>query len=285
MYRWLVSILAAGVVTLASQAAEARGIPIVRGEEQALAHVADTTIPAPNGGTFSLCHRFTTSTVYWVAFWSTSEGYVLSDFGCDGTFYYNQPELIAAGFANGQIPADVPQTPQFTLMQMATGFTWLIGLGALILVAVIGGIASARRYRTQSAERMEVLGLEDGPTFRFIDAMLHAANADGRAQKEEIDYIKATATDVAGLAYTDEHIEWAITHTDKCKRKRDFRRFGKGLNKDQKRAVLRGALAVVASDFHMSQVEKEFIGGLTDGLGLRPRDVQEILKSAAPAAA
>ena len=283
MVRWLIITLA--LVVLGPQAAQARGIVIVRGEVQNLAHVADTTIPAPNGGTFALCHRYTTNTVYWIAFSSSSEGYVLSDFRCDGSFYYDNPEMIAAGFANGQIPAGVPQTPRFTPLQIATGFTWLLGLGALILFSIVMGAASARRYKTRSAERMEVLGLEDGPTFRFIDAMLHAANADGRAQPEEIAYIKATATDVAGLAYTDEHIEWAITHTDRFKHKRDFRRFGKGLNKDQKRAVLRGALAVVASDFHMSQSEKDFINGLTDGLGLGQRDVQEILQSAAPAPA
>ena len=281
MVRWFVMVLALCVLGL-PQVAQARGIPIVRGEVQTLAHVADTTLPAPNGGTFALCHFYTTETVYWLAFWSRSEGYVLSGAGCTGTAYYDNPRMIEAGLANGQIPAGVPQTARFTPVQIATGFTWPLVAGALVLAMVGIGAASARRYKTRSAERMEVLGLEDGPTFRFIDAMLHAANADGQAQPEEIAYIKATATDVAGLAYTDEHIEWAITHTDRFKHKRDFRRFGKGLNTDQKRAVLRGALAVVASDFQMSQSERNFINRLTDGLGLGQGDVQEILQNAPP---
>ena len=282
MVRWFIMVLALCVLGV-PQAAQARGIPIVRGEVQSLAHVADTTIPAPNGAKFALCHFYTTQTVYWLAFWSSSTGYVLSDAGCTGTAYYANPEMIAAGFANGQIPADVPRTARFTPVQIATGFTWPLAIGALILIVVLIAATSARRYKTRSGERMEVLGLQDGPTFRFIDAMLHAANADGQAQPEEIAYIKATATDVTGLAYTDEHIEWAITHTDQFKHKRDFRRFGNGLNKDQKRAVLRGALAVVASDFQMSQPERVFVNRLADGLGLGQGDVQEILQSA-PAA-
>ena len=141
------AVLALGV----PQMAEARGILIVSDEVQNLAHVAETSIPAPNGGTFSLCHRYDTSRIYWIAFGSSSQGYVLSDFGCDGSFYYDNPQLIADGFANGQIPGEIPASPRFTPMQIATGFTWPLILGVVVLFAVIGAIRSNRRYRSRSA--------------------------------------------------------------------------------------------------------------------------------------
>lgn len=283
--RLAISVLALGLMNL-PLAAEARGIPIVRGETHHLEFVSETTIPAPTGGQLSLCHRYETHSIYWVNGWSSSNGYVLSDTACEGTGYYDMPDAITAGFANGQIPEGVPATPQFSVTQIASGFTWPLAIGFLVFVAVVLRASSNRRYNTQSAERMEVLGLEDGPTFRFIDAMLHAANADGQAQQEEVDYIKAKAIEVTGLNYTDEHISWAITHTDRFKNKHDFERFGKGLTVDQKRMVLRAALAVVASDHNMSGAEKKFIERLTQGLKLGQSDLQEILQGgSAPAAA
>lgn len=266
--------------------AEARGIPIVRSEAQQLSFVAETNIPGPGGDALSLCHYHTVHSVYWVPRWSTSQGYVLSDTGCEGTGYFDMPGVIEASFANGEMPDGVPATPRFTPMQIVTGFTWPLGLGFLVLLSAATRLRSNRRYKSQSAERMEVLGLEDGPTFRFIDAMLHAANADGEAQQEEVEFIKAKAIEVTGLAYTNEHISWAITHTDRFKRKADLERFGKGLTVDQKRMVLRAALAVVASDQHMSRSEKKFIELLTQGLKLGKNDLQEILQgppAAAPA--
>lgn len=283
--RSLLVALSLGAMAL-PQAAAAKGIPIVRGETQHLAYVAETTIPAPTGGTFALCHHYTSHSLYWVNAWSTSTGYVLSDVGCEETGYFDMPDVIAAGFADGQITG-VPQSPSFTALQIANGFTWPLIAGVVLIGIGLMRLRSQKRYKSQSAERMEVLGLEEGPMFRFIDAMLHAANADGQAQQEEIAYIRAKATEVTGLAYTDEHIEWAITHTDKFKRKHEFKQFGLGLNVEQRRVVLRAALAVVASDSHMSQPEKDFISGLTSGLGLGQGDLQAILQEGqhAPAAA
>ena len=46
------------------------------------------------------------------------------------------------------------------------------------------GLLFSLTGRTRRVERMEVLDIEDGPIFRFLDAMLHAARVDGRPDDE-----------------------------------------------------------------------------------------------------
>lgn len=282
MYRLLFPILALLALLMPGTAA-ARDVPIVRGTVEALEFVTETTLPMA-GARLSLCHYTTTDTLYGLGVWTVSQGYVLSDAGCQGGSFFDDPQRIAAGFANGQIPAGTPETARFTAMQVMTGFTIPLGVAALLGLLVLRRLLSlVGRRRPRAIDRMEVLGLEDGPTFRFIDLMLHAANADGRAQPEELAYIKEKAKAVSGLDYEDAHIEWAITHTDRIKSRRDFRRFGEGLSVEQKRVMLRGALAVLAADHHMSRTERGFVANLTQALGLLREDVDNILLSDAPA--
>lgn len=265
------------VMLLGAAPAVAQSATFERVETQELAFVAQTAIPSREGQTFDLCHLYQTQTLNGFGLWRSSVGYVLSENGCQGSAYYDNPAQIAFGFASGQIAEDVPPNARLSAMDVVTGFTIPLAMACLALLALVSRFFVGRPAKSQAAERMEVLGLEDGPTFRFIDAMLHAANADGRVKREEIVYIREKATDLTGLDYADEHIEWAITHTDRFRKRKDFKRFGAGLTEDQKRVVLRGALAIVASDQHMSRAEKAFIERLTDGLNLRDTDLHAIL--------
>ena len=264
--------------------AEARGIPIVRGTEEAMSFVATMPAGAQGGKPLALCHYFETNTLYWLSYWISSNGYVLSDSDCQGQTYIDDPALIAQAFASGAL-AGIPQQPSFTLRQRAEGHVWF-GIGALLLLAVFvrRAIASGARpnRRSKMEERMEVLGLPDGPVFRFIDAMLHAANADGRADPAEIAYIREKATEIAQLDYSNEHIEWAISNTDRLKSARDFARFGTDLTEPQARMVLRAALAVVAADGYMSRPERKFIAQLTTALDLEEGEVNRILATPEP---
>lgn len=280
--RFALPILAALALWLPTMAEAGRGIPIVRGSEQHMAFVSQTDIRMGGGKPMALCHFYETHTVYWIALYTESYGYVLSDSDCEGSGYFDSPTLIAEAFANGQIPQDVPQTASLPLTAMVMGHAWIAIGGVLFLGWLIsrrGGITIVQR-RSRLEERMEVLGLPDGPVFRFIDAMLHAANADGRAQPEEVDYIRDKATEIAQLEYTPEHIEWAIGHTDRLRSPRDFQRFGRGLTPEQARVVLRAALAVVAADGSMSRAERRFIAQLTSGLMLDAQEVDRILGTA-----
>lgn len=281
MLRFVLPLL--GLLAFAiPEPAEARGIPIVRGTDEALSYVATMPAGATGGKPLALCHYYETNTLYWLPFWISSNGYVLSDSDCTGQSYIDDPALIAQAFASGALDG-VPQTPGFSLRERAEGHVWF-GIGALILFAafVRRRLATGGRPRRSSKmeERMEVLGLPDGPVFRFIDAMLHAANADGRADPAEIAYIREKAIEIAQLDYSAEHIEWAISNTDRLKSARDFARFGEGLTEPQARMVLRAALAVVAADGFMSSPERRFIAQLTRALELEDDEVHRILSAA-----
>ncbi|MEM1272908.1 MAG: DUF533 domain-containing protein [Pseudomonadota bacterium] len=276
--RFVLSALAL-VGLLLPQQADARGIPIYYGTEQQMEFVTNTEIASSGSKPLALCHLYETNTLYSLGYWMRSNGYVLSDSSCDGQSYIDDPALIQASFANGAIPAGIPTSPGFSILQRAEGHAAL-GIGALIVLVVLVvrmGRSGMPRRKSRMEERMEVLGLPEGAMFRFIDAMLHAANADGKAQPEEVEFIRAKATEVTQLDYTAEHIEWAVNHTDKLRSPRDFQRFGRGLTPEQARMVLRAALAVVAADGQMSRSERRFISQLTAGLMLDPQDVQRIL--------
>ncbi|MBF9029010.1 DUF533 domain-containing protein [Rhodobacterales bacterium HKCCE3408] len=281
--RFIVWFLAGLVLALPSMAEAARGIPVVRGTEAHLSPVAIDAIPVDAGKPLSLCHLYEVDTIYYLGAWMTSNGYVLSEDQCQGTRYFNDPALISSAFSSGLLDG-VPETPAFTIRQYAEGYT-IWGIGALLMLIVLlkkilsgsSRAAPAARGSRRMQERMEVLGLPDNAVFRFIDAMLHAAKADGTAQPEEVDYIRRKAIEIAQLDYSDEHIAWAIDHTDKLKGPRDFERFGRGLSPEQARMVLRAALAVIAADGTMTRKERRFVAQLTAGLRLDLEEVHRIL--------
>ena len=280
MVRFRPLILTVALATVLPNLAAARGIPIYYGTEEAMSYVASTDIGGAGSKPLALCHYYSTRTVYGLGWWLDSNGYVLSDSDCQGQSYINNPALIQQAFASAAL-ADVPAEPVFTLRQRAEGHTWF-GIGGLVLLVLIlkRAIASGGARKSRMEERMEVLGLPDNAVFRFIDAMLHAANADGRADPAEIDFIRAKATEITQLDYAPDHIAWAINHTDKLKSPRDFQRFGRGLTPEQARMVLRAALAVVAADGYMSRKERRFISQLTSGLMLDAQEVDRILGDA-----
>lgn len=261
-------------------AAEAdRGIPIVRDSVAHLDFVAETGLTSRVGQPLSLCHAYRAERLYWLGLWMTSDGYVLSDTACTGPEVIDDEVMIAQAFSFGQVPDGVSRMPRFSLVQNATGHAWILIGAALLATMIIRRAIRAGLLRRKSRveERMEVLGLPDGAIFRFIDAMIHAASADGKAQTEEVEFIRDKATEVAQLEYSAEHIEWAIGNADRLKSPRDFQRFGRGLTPEQSRMVLRAALAVVAADGQMTRAERRFIAQLTAGLMLDPADVDRIL--------
>ncbi|MBF9035306.1 DUF533 domain-containing protein [Rhodobacterales bacterium HKCCE2091] len=279
--RFLVPVAAALAVLLPSAASAAR-IPIPRVIEEHLDLVSPTLITGFDGKPLALCHYYETQTVFSIGLWMSSNGYVLSDSDCEGAGYIDDPALIAQAFEDGRIPGDVPATPAFTPVQYVKGFA-LIGVAiALVLLRILTSMrnrATAVRpaRRTREDERREVLGIENTAVFRVVDAMLHAAKADGRAQPEEIAYIRAKATELAQLDYTDEHVTWALKHTEKLRKPSDFKRFGHGITPEQARVVLRAALAVVAADGKMTKPERRYISQLSVGLDLGPDEIDHIL--------
>lgn len=243
-----------------------------------LTPVAETEIRRTDTGRpMTLCHLTTTSELQGVPVWLSSKGYVLSENSCLGQRYFDMPEAISAGFANGDISADIPPSPQLSPIERLRG-QGPVAFAALFLSFILLKLIFRRRT-PRIVQRQEVLGLSNGPVFRFIDVMLHAANADGAPKPEEIAYIRAKATELTQLEYSDDHIAWAIERTEKLRSPRDFAIFSHGLTPDQSKVVLRAALAVVAADGKMSRDERRFISQLTTSLALNPKEIEKVMQA------
>lgn len=223
----------------------------------------------------SLCHLIDRRRLFdMLGLWMTSEGYVLGEVGCTGTSYAPFAASIADMKAQGALPADLPESPRFTPQDYLEGFgLWGI-VGGLLAIALLGRGLSGRKRKL----RQEILTLEDGPAFRMIDVMCHAAIADGKIDDAEVAYIRDVARELTGLDYSDAHIRETIRRADRLKRPEHLAAFAKGLTLQQRHLILQAALSVVAADGHMDRRENRFIGLLVKGFGLARDDLDQALR-------
>ncbi|MEL6531964.1 MAG: DUF533 domain-containing protein [Pseudomonadota bacterium] len=275
MLRQIAALLGFALVTAAASPAEAARISYSITEE--MEFIAPTEITGFGAGKdVALCRLYKETSVFGIPVWLSAQAYVLSTSECTGVSYFDDPQLISQALSDGRIAASVADQPAFTILERVQRHPASFGLALLVLLNIAWRLRGKRPSRLE--QRLEVLGLQEGPVFRFIDVMLHAAKADGTTQPEEVAYIRQKATDLTQLEYSDEHIAWAIDRTEKLNSPRDFRIFGQGLTPDQSRVVLRAALAVVAADGTMTRAERKFISQLATGLSLDLDMIEKIMQ-------
>ncbi len=270
-------MLTAAAFTLWGATPTYAGIPHIT--EQELWPVASVV----DGSGLTVCHLVEERSIAYVPYWITSQGYVLSDTGCADGSYRTFTAPISELKGAGLLPADMPETPSFTTVERLKGHAALVIGGVL---AAFGGIATAMRGRRRSV-RLEILGIEDGPVFKMIDAMCHAAKADGHCDPAEVAYIRDVARELTQLDFQDEHLEAVIERADKLGHAKDFQQFGKGLTPSQKSMILEGVLSVVLADGEMDRREKVFLDRMVIGIGLTQPDtdaaIQRVLSRRAAA--
>lgn len=251
--------------------------------EQSLTYVDNTYITGIGGNHLVLCRSVETQTVMGLGVWVKPMGYVLSESGCDGQTARENAGLVNVAFAAGAL-SGTPREPVLSMRERVEGHAGL-GLVGLLALGLFGWRlsrsgpktdAAAGTNTSQLAERLEVLNLTDGPTFRRIDAMLHAANVSGPANSEQIAFIRDKAAEICAADYTIDHIEWAILHTDTLETAEDFACFGVGAAPHEAHAILEDAVAVMGVGSEMTVRERHFVTNLKAGLGIgsevRPED-------------
>jgi len=117
--------------------------------------VADTTIPAPDGGTVALCHLVDFMQVLFVPVYTGVEGYALSSDGCTGDMYRDlSAENLSSLQASGMIDVSIPAEPKVSLGQLAWGHAWLIaGAVGLLFRGLMLLLAGGHRRRKSAAAR------------------------------------------------------------------------------------------------------------------------------------
>lgn len=274
LFRPLIMLGIIYVLFLAADPAEARGA-IPYGHKENLSFVAETQIPGPGGAPLALCHLTKHYHLAFIPAVRQSRGYGLSDAGCatEAGYYEIDAQGIADAKAAGLIHRHIPLTPRLSLTEVATGFVWVW----VAIAAAIAMILVAMDRRRRLTIRREILAIDNPAVFNFIDAMCHAAKADGRTAREEVEYIRDVARDLTGLEYTEQHIIEAISYCPKLSGAAQFRRFGSGLSTDQRKMILHGALSVVAADGTMTDSEKSFIGTMGKGMRLKSGDMDAVV--------
>jgi DnaJ-domain-containing protein 1 len=270
MARYLVSALAAALMAMGTMA-EARG---GGGSAEFMDFVADTTIPpSETGGVqVSLCHLVKKYTAIGIPLFYESEGYVLAENRCETESYYSfTAEEFTLAQSLGMIPADIPDAPSISFARRIPA----IILGLLVLAVIGAGINQARRKKARLAEMGSVSPFGQ----RMLEVLCHAAKSDGAVDAREVATIAAIAEQMTNTRFDPEKITRMITLSEKSLQASQFATFAKGLTEDQKDAVMRGALIVLAADGQVSKAEQTFLNGLAGGLSVTPSRFDQIVAS------
>ncbi len=266
----MTAALGLGLMLLAT-GAEARG---GGGSAEFMDFVADTTIPPSEtgGAQVSLCHLVKKHTAIGIPLFYQSEGYVLAENRCDTESYYSfTAEEFTLAQTLGMIPTDIPAAPSISLSRRIP----TIILGLIIALAIGAGINQARRKKARLAEMGDV----DPFAQRMLEVLCHAAKSDGSADAGEIATIAAIAKQLTGTQFDAEKIARMISLCEKSLQPAQFKKFANGLTDQQKDAVLRGTLMVLAADGQVGREEQKFLNGLAGGLAVTQSRFEQIMAS------
>jgi tellurite resistance protein len=270
MAKLLVGALAAALMAMGTMA-EARG---GGGSAEFMDFVADTTIPpAETGGEqVSLCHLVKKHTAIGIPLFYQSEGYVLAGNRCETETYYSfTAEEFSLAQSLGMIPTDIPAAPAISFARRIP----TIILGLLVLALIGAGIRQARRKKARLAEMGDISPFAQ----RMLEVLCHAAKSDGAADAREVATIAAIAEQMTGTRFDPEKITRMIALCEKSLQPQQFTKFAKGLTEDQKDAVMRGALMVLAADGQVGKEEQKFLNGLAGGLAVTQSRFDQIMAS------
>lgn len=256
--------------------AEARGIPIIYGTEDALDLVEATKIVGPSDTPMSLCHYTSKYHVFYLGFWRTSHGYALTEGSCDANRYF---DITSTDFKDAQdrglISADLPAEPRMTMGQIASGFAGLGIIALIVLFVVLSMIASARRNAARKAEMGDI----PKAAVQILDAMCHAAISDGSVDDSEVEQISRIALQMTGETFGAERIRGIIAKASRSPTDGEFKAFGAGLAPDQKELLAKAVFAVIAADEQLTEAERAFFGKTTQGLALDADAIGRVVAS------
>ncbi len=272
MKKILVSLLF--LLSVFSANAAFAGIPIPYGSAQKLVFVSETEIRDSQNRLLSLCALWTRQHLAYVGYWG-SQVYVLAENGCvdDGYYEYAQADLIEDRIA-GIVPANVSDTPPINLGFLAYCFTAWGAAGIIGLLWANGVLAE----RSKLKRRRKLLGDVHPFVERMVTVMTHAARADGNISDVEIELMRKTVRDYAGVPVSVEDIIRVINITPKIKTDAQFKELGRGLDAQGRQSMFHAGLAMIAADGILHKSERKWLARLGAGLGYSSRDIRTIFE-------
>lgn len=265
-------LMAAFLLTsFATQAEARRGGGYSTAQE--LLFVAPTELGTPDKP-LALCHLVETNSVIFVNFWRSMQGYAIAENGCQTDSYYDfDAEGLKLAQAAGAIDADIPSVPKLSLAEIAGGFWGFGAIGLLLIFAALKAAKAAARKK----QRLALMANGSKGAKAILDAMCHAAKADGHVDPSEIATIKSVAEQMTGETFADETVKQMTDLANAGLNDAGYSALIKGCSKEEQLDMMRGVLLVVAADGQFAGKEKEFVGGLAKAMKMAPDIVTSLL--------
>lgn len=266
----MLALLATTFLVALPEPAEAR-----RGgsEHQDLLFVAETKI-IEEGVPYSLCLLVNERSAFGINLFRSVETYALAENKCDTTAYYPMSvEDIAEAKEAGMIDAAIPNEPKLSTSDLITGHIgWLLVAGVLAFAGY--GALNARKRRQ---ERQGMMGEASPAAVAILDAMCHAAKADGHIDASEIAAIADAAERMTGESFDPGQVARMAELAEGKPSDKDFKRLVKGRTGPEFDVMMRGVLMVVAADGRLADSEQQFVGKLAKAMRMSGEQVQTIL--------
>jgi uncharacterized membrane protein YebE (DUF533 family) len=264
-------LMATIVTSMATQADARRGGGY--GTAEQLIFVSPTEFEDETGP-LALCHYVKTHSIIFVNVWRSLNGYALASNNCDSEQYYefNAAELKGAQ-DDGMVPSDVPLQPKLSIKSLAEGF-WGLGLLAAILAFAGLKLLAVQKRRSQ---RMAMMSQATPAAQSILDAMCHAAKADGYIAPSEVAMIKQAAEKMTGTTFAMDDVKRMADLAEEALDLKGYKRLVNGRTKPEQLDMMRGVLMVVAADGKLDGKEQVFVGGLAQAMGMDGATVQALL--------
>ena len=153
--------------------------------------------------------------------------------------------------------------------------SWGIGLVLGIVAFAIFGDLKTRKRRN---ERMALMGNGPPDAVAILDAMCHAAKADGAIDDKEVTEISQAARQLTGEDFSADTVRRMIELAADDPSESDCKLFLEALASDQAQVMMRAVLTVVASDGQLSGKEPEFVGKLMRAMKMTGEDVSDMMQ-------
>ncbi|WP_299354065.1 TerB family tellurite resistance protein [uncultured Shimia sp.] len=278
----LIGCLTFFTIILTSQTAEARRGGNNSGHYETLTFVSETAIVREAEGPMALCHLTRKRYIAFIDYWVSSKGYVLAANNCNvESFYKVTADDVLMAQSIGMIPDSIPAEASMSISEFAKG-SW--GAALAILLAVLVGIKLYRQAMRKRGRKGE-MGNISPQASAFLDAICHAAKADGDIDPSEIQVISEIASQATGQNFGPAQIKRIIQQAERNLTDAQYRSFGKDLSRHQKLMLVEAVLATVTADGKITKDEHTFLSKLAGALGVTGAEVSAMLPQRAPAPA
>ena len=172
----------------------------------------------------------------------------------------------------GLLSSEVPDEPQVKTGLAIPYWAWAVIVG---LVALIG--IKLRRKTARKTARQDLMGEASPAAIAILDAMCHAAKADGYVSPSELMEIAEAAQRMIGEKIDPQRVVEMAKLAESNLTDQDFKRLVAGRTENEKEVMMRGVLFVSVADGKLDSKEQHFVSKLAGVMKMPSKKIQMLL--------